>query len=99
LGRGQINEARYGAFPFLAVSRPLPDGQRLRVRFSTSLGSAPANETNAVVASVEETAATTATGRSTYDPATKTVSGAILCTLPSGKRLAISFEHVPVVLQ
>ncbi|TPG59484.1 hypothetical protein [Hymenobacter nivis] len=99
LGGAPIEQVRYGAFPFLIVAGTPPDGQLLRVRFSTRPGGAPPNEINAVMASVRGAKATEATGRSVYDPSTKTVSGAFLCPLPNGQRVAGSFEQVPVVLQ
>jgi energy-coupling factor transporter transmembrane protein EcfT len=96
LGRGYIEEAHYDADRRLVVSGDLSVGGRLRARFAARPGFAAPNETDTVTVSTEDGAATQASGHSVYDPATRTVSGAFQCVLPSGRPLSVSFPPTPV---
>ncbi|QNE39576.1 hypothetical protein F1C16_08450 [Hymenobacter sp. NBH84] len=97
LGRGRIEQVHYGKEPVLVVSGDLAVEGRLRAYFTASTGSVSRNETNTVKVSTEKEDATQATGRSVYDPSSRTVSGSFSFVLPSGKRLSISFPPTPIV--
>ena len=99
LGRGTIELARYDANRQLVVSGDLPVEGRLRARFSAGPGAASRYETNQVAVTTDAGAATQATGWSMYDPATRRVSGAFRCVLPSGRALSVTFPATSTVGQ
>ena len=99
LGRGTIELARYDAKRQLVVSGDLPIEGRLRASFSAGPGGASPYETNQVTVSTDAGAATQATGWSVYDPATRRVSGAFRCVLPSGRALSVTFPATSTVGQ
>ncbi|RSK47485.1 hypothetical protein [Hymenobacter rigui] len=96
LGRGRIEVARYTQDPLLVVSGDLVVEGRLRAYFTASPGLKFLNETNTVRVSTEQGDATQATGRSVYDPGSRTVSGSLRCVLPSGKPLSVTFSSTPI---
>ncbi|NKI91591.1 hypothetical protein HBN54_004211 [Hymenobacter sp. 1B] len=98
LGRGRIEAYRQGPTPLLVVSGDLPDGQRLRARFTATRGVGTSFETDTVAVSTDEGTPTQAVGHSIYTPATQTVQGEFRCVLSSSKRLLISFPATPVAV-
>jgi hypothetical protein len=99
LGRGGIEQARYDTVRLLVVSGDLPTGSQLRARFVAGPGFYTPNETNRVAVSTDEGDASQATGRTIYEPRTRSVTGEFRCVLPSGQRLSVSFPPTPVVLR
>lgn len=98
LGRGSIEQARYDTVRLLVITGDLPGGSLLRARLTAGPGFASPNKTNVVAVTTDDGNATQATGRSVYEPNTRTVRGTFRCVLPSGKRLSVSFPPTPVVL-
>ena len=96
LGRGRIEVSPHDSTQRLVVSGDLPDGQRLRARFTTTPGTLSLFETDVVAVSTEEGAATQARGHSFYAPDSQTVRGAFQCVLRSGRRLLVSFPPTPL---
>lgn len=96
LGQGRIEAPRHDTAQLLMVLGDLPDGQRLRARFTAPGGASSRFETNAVAVSTDEGAATQAMGHSFYAPDSQTVHGKFRCVLYSGKPLSISFPPTPV---
>jgi energy-coupling factor transporter transmembrane protein EcfT len=96
LGRGRIEVSPHDSTQRLVVSGDLPDGQRLRARFTATRGTLSLFETDVVVVSTDKGMATQAVGHSCYAPDSQTVHGAFRCVLRSGKSLSVSFPPTPV---
>ncbi|MFC6226069.1 hypothetical protein ACFP2F_22695 [Hymenobacter artigasi] len=96
LGRGRIEVSPHDSTQRLVISGDLPDGQRLRARFTAARGTFSLVETDVVAVSTEEGAATQASGHSFYAPDAQTVQGEFRCVLPSGEPLSVTFLPTPV---
>lgn len=96
LGRGRIEVSPHDSTQQLVVSGDLPDGQRLRARFTATRGTLSLFETDVVAVSTDDGPATQAGGHSCYAPDSQTVRGVFRCVLRSGKRLYVSFPATPL---